>query len=162
VHWGDGPAPDGFIDGPILVAAATPVADARRSGSDLAAVMYTGGTTGRPKGVMHSHANLVTNALSANLAATRPIDSVGILVLQLVQRLARQVVLPGFDELPVLQAIADERGTETFLVPTMLKRLVEHPRFAEFDTSSLQCVLYGASPIDEALLARARTALPHA
>jgi acyl-CoA synthetase (AMP-forming)/AMP-acid ligase II len=174
VHWGDGPAPDGFVDGPALASVATPVADARRSGSDLAAVMYTGGTTGRPKGVMHSHANLVTNALSANLAATRPIDSVGIhcapmfhvggmaLVLQLVQRLARQVVLPGFDELPVLQAIADERGTETFLVPTMLKRLVEHPRFAEFDTSSLQCVLYGASPIDEALLARARAALPHA
>ena len=174
VHWGDGPAPDGLVDGPALAHAATPVADALRGGSDLAAVMYTGGTTGRPKGVMHSHANLVVNALSANQAAPRPVDSVGInctpmfhvggmaLVLQMVQRLARQVVLPGFDELPVLQAIADERGTETFLVPTMLKRLVEHPRFAEFDTASLQCVLYGASPIDDALLARARAALPHA
>jgi len=51
------------------------------------------------------------------------------LALQLIQRLSRQVILPGFDELPVLQAIAEERGTETFLVPTMLKRLIEHPRF---------------------------------
>ena len=131
--------------------------------------MYTGGTTGRPKGVMLSHASLVVNALSANQAAPRPVDSVGIncapmfhvggmaLVLQLAQRLARQVVLPGFDELPVLQTIAEERGTETFLVPTMLKRLVEHPRFADFDTSSLQCVLYGAAPIDDALLAAARS-----
>lgn len=174
VHWGDGPAPDGFADGPALVAAAVPVADARRGGTDLAAVMYTGGTTGRPKGVMLSHANLVSNALSANLAAQRPVHSVGIhcapmfhvggmaLVLQLVQRLCRQVILPGFDELPVLQAIADEGGTETFLVPTMLKRLVEHPRFGGFDTRSLQLVLYGAAPIDEALLARARQALPAA
>ena len=174
VHWGDGAAPNGCVDGPSLVAQATPVADARRSGSDLAAVMYTGGTTGRPKGVMLSHANLVSNILSANLAAQRPTHSVGIncapmfhvggmsLALQLIQRLCRQVVLPGFDELPVLQAIADEGGSETFLVPTMLKRLVEHPRFATFNTTSLQLVLYGAAPIDDALLAQARQALPAA
>jgi len=174
VHWGDGPAPDGFVDGPALVAQATPVDDARRSGDDLAAVMYTGGTTGRPKGVMLSQANLASNVLSANQAATRPVDSVGIncapmfhvggmaLALQLIQRLCRQVILPGFDELPVLQAIADERGSEIFLVPTMLKRLVEHPQFGSFDTSCMQLVLYGASPIDETLLARARQVLPAA
>jgi acyl-CoA synthetase (AMP-forming)/AMP-acid ligase II len=174
LHWGDGAAPDGFADGPALVAGAMPVADARRGGDELAAVMYTGGTTGRPKGVMLSHANLVCNVLSANLAAQRPVNSVGIncapmfhvggmaLALQLMQRLCRQVILPGFDELPVLQAIADEGGSETFLVPTMLKRLVEHPRLAEFDTRSLQLVLYGAAPIDEALLERARQALPGA
>lgn len=200
MHWGNGPAPAGAIDGPALVAAATPVADAMRSGADLAAVMYTGGTTGRPKGVMLSHANLYLNVLSANLAAQRPVDagppqvdqhplggadagrrpgglpgqSVGIncapmfhvggmaLALQLIQRLCRQVILPAFDELPVLRAIAEERGTETFLVPTMLKRLVEHPRFSEFDTRCLQLVLYGAAPIDEALLAAAQAALPAA
>jgi acyl-CoA synthetase (AMP-forming)/AMP-acid ligase II len=174
LHWGDGPAPQGFIDGPAGVAQASPVADALRGGDDLAAVMYTGGTTGRPKGVMLSHANLASNVLSANLAATRPVNSVGIhcapmfhvggmaLALQLIQRLCRQVILPGFDELPVLQAIAAEGGTETFLVPTMLKRLVEHPRLADFDTRSLQLVLYGAAPIDDALLAHARQALPAA
>ena len=204
MHWGNGPAPDfattGALDGPALVASATPVPDAMRSGSDLAAVMYTGGTTGRPKGVMLSHGNLYSNVLSANLAAQRPIDagpppvdhpplegadaarrpgrpfgqSVGIncapmfhvggmaLALQLIQRLSRQVILPAFDELAVLHAIAEERGTETFLVPTMLKRLVEHPRFADFDTSCLQLVLYGAAPIDEALLAAAQAALPAA
>lgn len=200
MHWGNGPAPAGALDGSALVASATPVADAMRSGADLAAVMYTGGTTGRPKGVMLSHANLYTNVLCANLAAQRPVDSgpppvdqrmlagtdalaqpgalpgqsVGIncapmfhvggmaLALQLIQRLSRQVILPAFDELPVLRAIAEERGTETFLVPTMLKRLVEHPRFSEFDTGCLQLVLYGAAPIDEALLAAAQAALPAA
>ena len=200
MHWGNGPAPAGLLDGPALVASATPVADARRGGNDLAAVMYTGGTTGRPKGVMLSHANLYSNVLCANQAAQRPVDagpvpvdqpllggvhttgrtgatwveSVGIntapmfhvggmaLALQLIQRLSRQVILPAFDEEAVLRAIAEERGSETFLVPTMLQRLVEHPRFADFDTSCLQLVLYGAAPIDEALLAAAQAALPGA
>ena len=178
MHWGNGAAPDfattRALDGPALVAAATPMPDAMRHGNDLAAVMYTGGTTGRPKGVMLSHTNLYSNVLCANQAAQRPVDSVGIncapmfhvggmgLALQLIQRLCRQVILPAFDELAVLRAIAEERGTETFLVPTMLKRLVEHPRFAEFDTACLQLVLYGAAPIDEALLAAAQAALPAA
>ena len=174
VHGGDGAAPAGLVDGPALAARAQPVDDARRHGEDLAAVMYTGGTTGRPKGVMLSHANLVSNALCANQAAQRPAESVGIccapmfhvggmaLVLQLMQRLCRQVVLPAFDELPLLRAIAQEHGTETFLVPTMLKRLIEHPDFAAVDTRSLQLVLYGAAPIDDALLAAAQRALPAA
>ena len=176
LHWGNGPAPAGgnLLDGPLLADQAQPMADAGRAGQDLAAVMYTGGTTGRPKGVMLTHANLVLNLLAANHAAARPLEAVGItiapmfhvggmgLVLQLMQRLCRQVILPGFDELALLQAIADERGSETFLVPTMLKRLVEHPRFAEFDTSALQLVLYGAAPIDGSLLAQAQRALPAA
>lgn len=176
MHWGNGPAPAGgeLLDGPQRVGQAQPMADAARSGQDLAAVMYTGGTTGRPKGVMLTHANLTLNILAANQAATRPVDAVGItiapmfhvggmaLALQLMQRLCRQVILPAFDELALLHAIADERGSETFLVPTMLKRLVEHPRFAEFDTSALQLVLYGAAPIDESLLALAQRALPAA
>jgi acyl-CoA synthetase (AMP-forming)/AMP-acid ligase II len=174
LHWGDGAAPEGLVDLPALVAAATPMADTGRGGKDLAAVMYTGGTTGRPKGVMLTHANLYLNLLCANLAAQRPLEAVGIaiapmfhvggmgLTLQLMQRLCRQVILPAFDEVALLQAVADERGSETFLVPTMLKRLVEHPRFGEFDTRSLQLVLYGAAPIDEALLAQAQAALPEA
>ncbi|MGC3985039.1 MAG: long-chain fatty acid--CoA ligase [Pseudorhodoferax sp.] len=174
VHFGDGPAPAGFADAEALMAAATPVADARRGGSDLAAVMYTGGTTGLPKGVMLSHGNLYASQLSSNMAASRPDEAVGLnmapmfhvggagLTLQLMMRLARQVILPAFDELAVLQALQKERCSETFMVPTMLKRLVEHPRFAEFDTSSLQLVLYGAAPIDDALLLQALDKLPRA
>ena len=173
-HFGDSTAPEGMVDAEALMARARPVADALRQGHDLAAVMYTGGTTGLPKGVMLSHANLVAGQLSANMAAQRPEESVGLnmapmfhvggigLTLQLMQRLCTQVVMPSFDEVQVLQAIHNERASETFMVPTMLKRLIEHPRFAEFDTSSLRLVLYGAAPIDDALLQQAMHSLPHA
>ncbi len=170
----DGPAPQGMDDAEALMAQAQPVADARRGGADLAAVLYTGGTTGLPKGVMLTHANLYAGQLSANMAATRPVDAVGIniaplfhvgglgLTLQLMLRLCTQILMPAFDEVQILEAIQSERASETFLVPTMVKRLIEHPRFADYDTSSLQLVLYGASPIDDALLLQALTQLPRA
>jgi len=59
-----------------------------------------------------------------------------------------------------MQAIQSARATEMFLVPTMIKRLIEHPRFREFDLSSLRVMLYGAAPIDVALLEQVMAALP--
>ncbi|MEQ5837305.1 long-chain fatty acid--CoA ligase [Marinobacter sp. NFXS9] len=156
-----------------LIAAAVPIEDARRGGEDLAAIMYTGGTTGRSKGVMLSHGNLYLGQLSACLAAPRPDDAVGLnpaplfhigglgLTLQLMLRLCPQILVAGFDEARMLSLIERERASETFLVPTMLKRLIEHPGFAEHDVSSLALVLYGAAPIDEPLLAAALERLPH-
>jgi len=51
--------------------------------------------------------------------------------------------------------------TESLLVPTMVQRLIEHPKFKDYDTSSFKQCLYGASPITEALLNKALASLPH-
>ena len=172
VYCGDGEAPTGMLSYEALLAAATPVPDARRSGEDLAALMYTGGTTGKPKGVMLSHANFYTGTLSGIAASPRLPGGVGLVVsplfhvagcalsLQLMRRQFKQVLLAAFDEVKVLQTIQDEGVTELFLVPTMVQRLIDHPRFAEFELSGLRNISYGAAPIDATLLARAMAAFP--
>jgi acyl-CoA synthetase (AMP-forming)/AMP-acid ligase II len=173
IHCGPGATPDGRAGYEDLLGRARPAADAGRGFEDLAAVMYTGGTTGHPKGVMLSHRNLVVNALATNAAFPDPFDRIGLISapmfhigacaqwLQLLCALrARTVLLPWFDEVRVLEAIERERVTDTFLVPTMLKRVIEHGRFGGFDLSSLRTVLYGAAAIDATLLAAAMRALP--
>jgi long-chain acyl-CoA synthetase len=73
---------------------------------------------------------------------------------------ARQVVLPRFDAAQVLEAIERERATHAVFVPTMLAMLLEHPRFADADLSSLRHIQYAASPISPELQRRVLDALP--
>lgn len=172
VYCGEGPAPDGMLSYEQLLAEAEPAPDALCEGEELAAVMYTGGTTGMPKGVMLTHANLYLAMLNSQIIVPRESGGIGLVVApffhiagcglssQLLGRLSTQVVLPAFDEVAVLSAIQNEKVTEMFLVPTMIMRLIGHPRFMEFDLSSLRILMYGAAPIDAALLERAMRAFP--
>jgi acyl-CoA synthetase (AMP-forming)/AMP-acid ligase II len=174
VYAGEANAPAGCFDFETILAHAEPSADAGRGGDDLAAVMYTGGTTGRPKGVMLSHHNLTHNMRNSLAALPRrpgsaalvaaPVFHIGgcAVVLQILMAHHRAIVIPMFEELAVLRAIQDEGATEVFLVPNMLKRVVDHPRFHEFDTSNLEMMIYGAAPIDSALLTQAMAAFPNA
>jgi len=135
--------------------------------ADLAAISYTGGTTGKPKGVMLSHANLLANARH-NLIATghRPSDRwLHVCPMFHVAGTAnvfactwaggRHVVLPRFDAHDVLRAIDREAITHTVLVPTMLAMLLEQLE-AEPDRSlrSLRHIQYAASPISPELQRR--------
>jgi acyl-CoA synthetase (AMP-forming)/AMP-acid ligase II len=153
---------------------APPVADALRNNDDLAAVLYTGGTTGRPKGVMLSHANIVCSAMGTlsqpgcspgdvflHSAPLFHIGGISSFIIALFGG-STGVILPGFEPLAVLEAIAAHKVSDLFLVPTMLRMTIDHPRFAEFDTSSVGRIRYGAAPIDDALLDRAIAAFPNA
>ena len=138
----------------------------------LAAISYTGGTTGTPKGVMLSHGNLLANA-QHNLAATGhradqrwlhvcPMFHVaGIANLLACTWVgAEQVVLPRFDPAAVLETIEREQVTHTVLVPTMLAMLLDAPGADAADLSSLRHVQYAASPISAELQRRVLERLP--
>jgi long-chain acyl-CoA synthetase len=125
----------------------------------LAAICYTGGTTGLPKGVMLSHGNLLSNARH-NLIATQHRQADRFLhvcpmfhaagtanIFACTWVGAGQVVLPRFDAEAVLAAIERERISHTALVPTMLAMLLDAPAFSTTDLSSLRNIQYAASPI---------------
>jgi len=172
IYCGEHSAPDGTHDYERLISGSTAIADRHRCDNDLAAILYTGGTTGQPKGVMLSHQAILMNALSTLAAGTRPEVSVEMHVTPLFHvgglatlfqsalRQITQVILPHFDPSLVIQTIEQERVSETFLVPTMLQMVLDCPEFATHDLSSLRNVIYGAASIDETLLKQAINALP--
>lgn len=174
VYYGDGETPDGMLDLRKLKVAASNPDDAMRRGDDTAAVMYTGGTTGKPKGVALSHNNISFGLLATLQASPREAGAISIhaaplfhvgglgLIFQQFGLLNTQVILSGFDEVAILDAIQRYKCSLTFLVPTMMKMVIEHPDFPKYDVSSMQTIQYGASPIDEALLSQAMTAFPNA
>jgi acyl-CoA synthetase (AMP-forming)/AMP-acid ligase II len=174
IYAGDKEAPRDCHDFEALIRDNEEAGDALRQNDELAAVMYTGGTTGKPKGVMLSHANLFCDALGSQAVAAMPTRSITLhaaptfhvagtgLILQATARLSTNVIIPMFEPKAVLEAIQKEKVIEAFLVPTMLRMVLNHPEFANYDLSSLKHLLYGASPIDSTLLNRARQAMPEA
>ena len=71
-----------------------------------------------------------------------------------------QSARPGFDPDAFLELIEKERITAVNMVPTMLQMLFDHPRFADYDISSLELIVYGASPMPKALLERIMQTIP--
>jgi acyl-CoA synthetase (AMP-forming)/AMP-acid ligase II len=174
IHAGEGATPDGMLSYESLIDQSQPVEDARRGDADLAGVFYTGGTTGFPKGVMLSHAGLYVNALSIVAEGAVRDGDVGLHAAPMFHLAdgafmnamfacgGTHVMIPAFAPVAVLQAIERERITASLLVPTMIQMTVDHPDVPKHDLSSLRSVIYGASPISEALIDRATLALPKA
>ena len=134
---------------------------------DLAGLFYTGGTTGRSKGVMLTHANLMANAIHVQLAQPLVADDRYLTIapmfhaagvysaLSLLLVGGANVILPGFSPGPALDTIESEAITCAIAVPTMLASMCETQATEPRDTSSLRWISHGASPIALEVLRRA-------
>ncbi|MBI4186524.1 MAG: long-chain fatty acid--CoA ligase [Chloroflexi bacterium] len=131
-----------------------------KPGEDLAAITYTGGTTGLPKGAMLTHYNLAVNAIqNASWFKWSSRDIViGLLsfshawagcacINSPVYSGARVIILPGFDAEGLLGTIEKERATVLYGAASMYIMLVNSPAITRYDLSSLRYVKTGAMPI---------------
>jgi long-chain acyl-CoA synthetase len=176
VYCGPEKAPDGWVHWDDLCAA-KPLpedhAELRAISADtLAAISYTGGTTGLPKGVMQSHGNLVANAKHMLLAnPLMPTDRFihaapmfhaadAATTFALTFMGGAHVCIRGYEPELFGKIVEAERVTVALIVPTMINMLLNHPATAARDLSSWRLLMYGASPMPVGLLLRACKELP--
>jgi acyl-CoA synthetase (AMP-forming)/AMP-acid ligase II len=127
---------------------------------DPSVLIFTSGTTAMPKGVALTYLNLSLYVMNTMSPADPTADeestllSVGVFhvagitaVMSSIWGGRRLVILPQFEPEAWLHAVQNERVTHAFVVPTMLKRVMEHPHFRNYDISSLQLITYGAAPM---------------
>ena len=128
--------------------------------NDASILMYTSGTTAQPKGVVLTYLTLsvyVTNTMNPADPDTPPdvtLVSVPFYHVAGATTMMSSIwggrtlaILPQFDPKVWLETVQRERVSHSFVVPTMLKRTMEHPDFAKYDLSSLKLITYGAAPM---------------
>jgi long-chain acyl-CoA synthetase len=163
---GDSPTWDGLIE------ASEPMQPTvtGRSEDDVAHIFYTGGTTGRPKGVMLSHRNVAASATNKIVLGGFARDDVWLHAAPMFHQAdawavfsfsalgATHVFLPAFAPRPALELI-DRHGVTGFqLVPTMIFMMLDEPDVESFDLSSIRRILFGSAPMPMEMLKRATRA----
>ena len=129
---------------------------------DPVLILYTSGTTGRPKGAVLTHGNITWNTVNQLVhvdvlgsdvalcvAPLFHVTGLGQVSLPTLLKGGTVVVVPKFDAGGFLALIGRRRATSFSAVPTMLKMLCDHPDWAAADLSTLRCVVYGGSPVDQ-------------
>ena len=147
---------------PAATASTAPLAAPTAVAPDEPAwIFYTSGTTGRPKGVVLSHANLMAMSLSflADVEPVSPGDSIihaaplshgsGMYVLPHVLAGAVNVIPEshGFDAGEILSLLPAWQNVRMFAAPTMVKRIIDHPSTSTADLSNLAAIVYGGGPM---------------
>src|SRR5688572_7625183 len=126
---------------------------------DVCNIIYSSGTTGLPKGIVHTHRRRLDWACDLAIALRYHGGAVTLCTLGLYSNISwvgllctflaggTVVVAPGFEAGEVLGAIARRRVTHTSMVPVQFQRLLEHPDFTRSDLSSLHAVMCCGSPL---------------
>ena len=128
--------------------------------NDLAVLHYTSGTSGKLKAAMQTVGNRLAFIRKALMIADTRIErgdvfalvgpithATGMNIMPVLFAGGCNLVLDRFDPELLLEAIARENVTHTFLVPTMINMLLDHPQVRESDLGSLKCIIYGAAPM---------------
>ncbi|MDR6976187.1 fatty-acyl-CoA synthase [Streptomyces sp. 3330] len=149
-----------------LAAATDEPIDTPVTPDDTCIVMYTSGTTGRPKGAMLTHGNLTWNAVNVLVDTDLTADEralvsaplfhtagLNMLTLPVLLKGGRCVLVEAFDPEATFDLIARHRITFMFGVPTMFEQIARHPRWADADLSSLRILNCGGSPVSTPLIA---------
>lgn len=138
--------------------------EAITAGADETAIIaYTGGTTGRPKGVRHTYGRMAWNLFShincldiraeEVMLLTTPLPhSSGYHMVAAFLQGAHVVIEPKFDPDRFFKLCRQLAVTWTMMVPTMLYRLLDHPAAGSSDHKDLATIVYGAAPINRARL----------
>lgn len=174
VLWGQAPVTGAAMLGDWLQRGKAEYAHHQREVSDLAAICYTSGTTGHPKGAMQSHRAVIGAAVGTALMAARTSQDRVINALPLphvygscvfngaMMAGSTLILIPRFNEVAVLSAIAEHKATLMDGVPTAYYYLLAHPDFEKYDLSSLtRCWVGGQTlPAAKSLEFTARTGCP--
>ncbi|MDH3707039.1 MAG: AMP-binding protein [Acidimicrobiia bacterium] len=149
-----------------LLAAGEPVVPDEPEEDDLAVLMYTGGTTGLPKGVAVEHRAELLNLYHVGMELDFESDAVYLHQTPMFHAAsmggimgtpgsgATSVFMPLFDPAGAMALIEAHSVTQTVMVPTMIGMMLNHPEFAPEKLASLELLTYGASPMPSAILDR--------
>lgn len=141
---------------------------------DVMSMFFTAGTTGRPKGALHTHRHVIANAITGVIELKVDYDDRILITFPLYHvagedNVMRHSFMPntiflrregGFDAASVLEFIDKNRVTRCQMVPTMVHTLLQLPDLKRFDLSSLRLILYTGAPMPVAMLRKAMQAFP--
>jgi acyl-CoA synthetase (AMP-forming)/AMP-acid ligase II len=148
-----------------IAGARTDEIDEEIGADDAAMIMYTSGTTGRPKGATHTHGSLMTQYVNVlidmdvlstdvtlSMAPLFHVAGLNMTTMPTFLKGGTIIIQPGFDADRVLATIAERGVTSMFAVPAMMDRLASLPQFAATDLSTLTNVCCGGSPLPDRML----------
>ncbi|MBE0479951.1 MAG: long-chain-fatty-acid--CoA ligase [Dehalococcoidia bacterium] len=164
---------DGTLEYEPLIASASPdEVFAEIDDNDITILMYTAGTTGRPKGVPLTHNSFSTYVLT-NVSPVDPeIEETNLLTVPLYHVAGIQAVMAAmyggrtlammkqFEVKEWMKTVQQEKANRAMLVPTMLKRVIDDPDFNNYDLSSLKVITYGAAPMPFEVIKKAIDVFP--